>query len=267
MTQVNSEGVRHRHSYYLDAEHELKDRVKGIADQVFDIMIEEMVNQPRSLQKRIGPSEMGIECSRALLHKLAKDQEPPRGPAWKPQVGTALHDQQERWFNKAAAAGASEENRWLCEQSVVVGQIGGEDHAGSTDLFDSWGHAVGDWKFIGPSRLKHYRSKGPSQQYRTQAHLYGRGWQLEGWQVDLVMIFFIPRDGELSDSYVWSEPYNQTVATDALARMNQLDGLQKAIGQEQALSLYPLCSDRYCAWCAPQQNLERAATTNPFARR
>lgn len=266
MTLVHSEGVRHRHSYYLDADHEFGERAKSIADQCFDIMIEEMVNQPRSLQKRIGPSEMGIPCSRTILHKLARSEEPPRGPAWKPQVGTALHDQQERWFTKAAAKGASEENRWLCEQSVVVGQISGEDHAGSTDLFDGWGHAVGDWKFVGPSRLKHYRAKGPSAQYRTQAHLYGRGWALEGWQVDLVMIFFIPRDGELSDSYVWSEPYNEAVALDALARMNQLDGLLKAIGLEQALSLYPLCDDRFCTWCAPQNKVQQAQQTNPFAR-
>lgn len=253
MTLVNSEGVRHPHSYYLDAEHDLADRAKGIADQVFDIMIDKMVNQPRSLQKRIGPSEFGIECDRALLHKLARTPEPPRGPAWKPQVGTALHDQQERWFTEAAAKGASEENRWLCEQSVVVGKIGGEDHAGSTDLFDAWGHAVGDWKFIGPKPLASYRSKGPSNRYRVQAHTYGRGWELEGWQVDLVMIFFIPRDGELSDSYVWSEPYNPLVAADALNKLNTLDGLRTAIGLEQALTLYPLCDDRFCPWCAPQQ--------------
>ena len=267
MTLVNAEGVRHKHSYYLDAEHEFKDRAKGIADQVFDIMIEEMVNQPRSLQKRIGPSEFGIECTRAILHKLARTEEPPRGPAWKPQVGTALHDQQERWFTKAAAKGASEENRWLCEQSVVVGQISGEDHAGSTDIFDSWAHAVGDWKFIGPNMLKKYRSGGPSKQYRTQAHSYGRGWELEGWQVDLVMIFFIPRDGELSESYVWSEPYDRSVASDALARLNQLDGLLRAIGLEQALSLYPACEERFCAWCAPSRKLDTAKQSNPFARR
>ena len=267
MALVNSEGVRHKHSYYLDANHEFGDRAKSIADQAFDIMIEEMVNQPRSLQKRIGPSEMGIECSRAILYKLARVPEPARGPAWKPQVGTALHDQQERWFTKAAAKGASEENRWLCEQSVVVGQISGEDHSGSTDLFDAWGHAVGDWKFVGPSRLKAYKSKGPSQQYKKQAHLYGRGWELEGWQVDLVMIFFIPRDGELSDSYVWSEPYNQQLALDTLSRMNQLDGLLKALGLEQALRLYPFCDDKFCSWCAPQNKVIQAQQTNPFARR
>lgn len=267
MTLVNAEGVRHRHSYHLAADHDLRDRAKGIADQAFDIMIEAMVNQPRSLQKKIGPSEMGIECSRAILHKLAFTPEPARGPAWKPQVGTALHDQQERWFQAAAAKGAAEENRWLCEQSVVVGQIGGEDHKGSTDLFDSWGHAVGDWKFVGQSMLKHYKSKGPSQQYRTQAHLYGRGWALEGWKVDLVMIFFIPRDGELTDSLVWSEPYDESVALNALSRMNQLNGLLQAIGLEQALSLYPECEGRFCPWCSPGRKLTAATSTNPFARR
>ena len=267
MTLVNSSGVRHPHSYYLDAEHDLADRAKGIADQAFDIMIDKMVNQPRSLQKRIGPSEMGIECDRAILYKLERVPEPPRGPAWKPQVGTALHDQQERWFTEAAAKGASEENRWLCEQSVVVGHIAFEPHTGSTDLFDTWGHAVGDWKFVGQSMLKHYKSKGPSQQYRTQAHLYGRGWALEGWKVDLVMIFFIPRDGELTDSLVWSEPYNENIALNALARMNQLNGLLQAIGLEQALSLYPECEGRFCPWCAPGRKLTAATSTNPFARR
>lgn len=267
MTLVNAEGVRHKHSYYLDADHQFGERAKGIADQVFDIMIEEMVNQPRSLQKRIGPSEMGIECSRRILYKLARVEEPDRGPAWKPQVGTALHDQQERWFTKAAAKGAVEEGRWLCEESVVVGQISGEDHAGSTDLFDGWGHAVGDWKFVGPSRLKKYRSGGPSKVYRKQANLYGRGWELEGWQVDMVMIFFIPRDGELSDSYVWSAPYDRQDAFDSLARLNQLDGLLKAVGLEQALTLYPVCTDPWCPWCAPSLKLEAAQAKNPFARR
>lgn len=258
MTLVNSEGTRHPHSYFLDADHHLADRAKGIADQAFDIMIDKMVNQPRSLQRRIGPSEMGIECDRAILYKLERVPEPPRGPAWKPQVGTALHDQQERWFTEAAAAGASEENRWLCEQSVVVGKIAFEDHTGSTDLFDTWGHAVGDWKFVGPNRLSHYKKHGPSVQYRKQAHLYGFGWAAEGWQVDLVMIFFIPRDGELSDSYVWSEPYDEQVATDTMRRMNTLDGLRRAIGLEQALTLYPYCADRFCNWCAPHVRKEAA---------
>ena len=81
------------------------------------------------------------------------------------------------------------------------------------------------------------------------------------------MIFFIPRDGELSDSYVWSEPYDRTVAADTLATMNQLDGLLKAIGLDQALSLYPPCDDRYCQWCAPANKVFQAQQTNPFARR
>ena len=263
MALVQAEGVRHRHSYSLDADHDLRDQAKGIADEVFDIMIDAMVNQPRSLQKRIGPSEMGIECSRRILYKLAQVPEPDRGPAWKPQVGTALHAQQEEWFGRSNKL-PDTADRWLIEESVNVGQIGGQDHPGHTDLFDKFGHAVLDWKFVGASMLAKYKAHGPSAQYRTQAHLYGKGWADEGWQTDLVMIFFIPRDGELSDAHVWSEPFDRTVAENALARMNQLDGLLKALGLEQALSLYPNCGDRFCPWCSAEHKAAYQAAKNPF---
>ena len=139
-------------------------------------------------------------------------------------------------------------------------------------LHEYGGKILDDFRRIGAS-LDYRRSRMTMDDGYSRAvlqwfvHLYGRGWALEGWKVDLVMIFFIPRDGELTDSLVWSEPYNENIALNALARMNQLNGLLQAIGLEQALSLYAECEGRFCPWCSPGRKLTAATSSNPFARR
>ena len=62
---------------------------------VFEEIIEEVSwaidNQPRNLQARIGPSEIGEPCDRALIAKmfnLPGPEEPPNFRAW---VGTQMH--------------------------------------------------------------------------------------------------------------------------------------------------------------------------------
>lgn len=224
------------------------EQANATAELLIDVIEEHITRHPRSQQKRIGPSEIGIDCTRRLIHKLAGDDEPERGPAWKPTVGTACHSQMEEWFE---AENEFMPGAYMIEQRVNVGQIGGIDITGSTDLFIPSMGTVIDWKFVGPSRLKHYRAKGPSNQYRCQAHLYGKGWVAAGYDVQRVMIAFIPRDGELSDSYFWWETYDPMTAIKALVRANQLHTQIQAQGKDQALDAYPLCDDRWCPWCAP----------------
>lgn len=206
-----------------------------------------ITSNARSQQRRIGPSEIGTPCTRALLHKLNEDPEPPRAAAWKPAVGTALHTQMDAWFSQASG----HEGRWLTEQQVTVGQIGGVDITGHTDLWDEVSHAVIDHKFVSQKRLLDYKANGPGQQYRAQAHLYGRGWALAGKTVDLVMIAFLVRDGDLRDHYFWHEPYDEQVALDALARANSLLGQIRLLGIDEALSRYEPCNSPWCPWCSP----------------
>jgi len=257
VTTQTSAGVRHPIRYALAAEHPRRDAAMGIAETYLDTIIEAIVNHPRSQQKRIGPSEMGIECRRALLHKLNGDTEPPRPDVpWKPTIGTAVHDWLERVFTDDSGPG-HQEGRWLTEERVTVGAVGMQEIDGSTDLYDTWGKAVIDHKIVGASTRKKYRAHGPSAQYRKQAHLYGKGWEDDGWQVDLVMICFLPREGELTDTFIWSEPYDRSIAEETVAMVDRLDQLRRTLGIEAALALYPPCDDRWCDWCGTRTSFPK----------
>jgi hypothetical protein len=227
------------------------------AADYFDVLETGMANHERSLQELIGPSEIGIPCQRALVHKLAKDPEPAdTRPPWKPAVGTALHTQMEEWFGKYRAGIVRVEDR------VGVGQIGDDWITGSTDLFWLDGR-VGDHKFVGKTRLLEYKAKGPGPQYEVQAHTYGVGWAMLGYPVRIVLIFFVPRDGELKDSFVWWDQFRPAVAKAAMDNARHLYDRMQTEGKEALLEQFPLCQDEdpaapaynkdaaWCDWCKP----------------
>ena len=70
------------------------------------------------------------------------------------------------------------------------------------------------------------------------------------------MICFLPREGELSDAFIWSEPYDRSVAEETLDRVNRLAELLQAIGIDAAVSLYPPCDDTWCPWCGTGSSLK-----------
>lgn len=245
-----STGVDHPVRYKISADHALRDLAEAIGDTLLSEVIGSIVNQPRSLQKRIGPSELGIPCSIRLLKKLAGVPEPPRPDVpWKPTIGTAVHAYLEEAFTKLSAPGTEQAGRYRMEERVTVGNIGDTAITGSTDLFDEWTRTVVDWKIIGSNMMKKYRAHGPSQQYRVQAHLYGRGWVNAGFDTQMVCIAFLPRETEFTDSFIWTEPYQEQIAEAALDRANKLAHLINTIGVDAAVSLYQPCDDRWCPWC------------------
>ncbi|MFC5744794.1 hypothetical protein [Actinomadura rugatobispora] len=217
-----------------------------------------ITNHPRSLQKRIGPSEIGDPCARKIAYKLAGMGEvnPRRNVPWKPTVGTAVHAWLEEVFhlaNKDLPTWAVGDNRYWCEVRVDVGEILGETITGSCDLFvgDPANPAIGgtvvDYKIVGDDQLRKYRSQGPGDQYRAQAHLYGRGWTRRGARVDHVAVWFFPRNQELRQNYFWTEPYDEQVAVDALTRA---EGIAKLTGQlgTAAAALLP-ATENWCTYC------------------
>lgn len=204
---------------------------------------------PRTLQKRIGPSEVGIPCDRRVGLILAgAEHVNDRGIPWKPFVGTALHSEVGMIFEVDAYDGKPNAARWAVEAKVAVGAINGVDIDGTTDLFDRQTGTAVDWKFTTRNKLREYRRNGPGDQYRIQAHTYGRGWAEQGHDVAEVAIFFWTRDGEFHDRYFWSEPYDEQVALDALARATDIAQTVDALGLEVALPLLPT-ADAYCLYC------------------
>lgn len=223
-----------------------------VGAELLELIRTRIVHHPRSLQVAIGPSEIGHSCARRIGYKLAgKPERADQPPNWKATVGTAIHTWMEEMLDTDNLSYAqrtdSGQERWFIETRVNVGDINGTDIEGSCDVFDRVTGTVIDWKTNGQNILAKYRSKGPSEEYRAQAHLYGRGWQRKGITVRNVMIIFLPRDGDLDQAVVWTEPYDEAIAVAALQRATGIALTLQQLGPT-AYSLLPT-ADAYCRQC------------------
>jgi hypothetical protein len=103
------------------------------------IITHAIANHPRSLQKRIGPSEIGDPCARRIAYKLTDTPEARELPTpWRPTVGTATHTWLEERFaeHNQATPRAYGTSRFLIEQRMNAGPCAGADLEGSTDWYD-----------------------------------------------------------------------------------------------------------------------------------
>jgi len=182
-----------------------------------------ITHQPRSLQKVIGPSELGNPCDHCLAAKLAAWPKAPSAD-WLPYIGTAVHAKLEEVFTARAVAdvAAGRPERYLPEAPVMVGHLGETEVWGTCDLFDIAAGMTIDWKVVGTSTLRTAKVE-PSATYRAQAHLYAHGFAAEGYTVRHVAIAYLPRGAVSLDAAVWwTEPYAPAVAVEALARAERM---------------------------------------------
>lgn len=222
-----------------------------LATELFDIIADGILNQPRSLQRKIGPSELGTPCDRRLGYKLAGTPEVnERGVAWPAFVGTAIHSELAELMARASIA---REARFLVEHRVTVGQVGGLDITGSLDLYDKQTGTVIDWKCTTGSQIRDKYRKDVGETYRRQAHLYGRGLVAQGYDVRAVMIVFFSRDKSFTDRHVWSEAYDEQVALDALARADSIATSLQALGPDFTIPALDM-TDAHCRYCPWQRN-------------
>lgn len=209
---------------------------------------------PRHMQKEIGPSEYGKECSRALAYQLVDAPGVQKGDPLPSIVGTAAHtwlqDAVVKWNLKLGYV------RYIPESKVTA--HAGPGGVGSCDVFDIVTGTVIDWKLPGTTRFNQYKKKGPSQQYRVQAHTYGRGFANLGFDVKRVAICFLPRGGMLSNAHLWSEPYDPQIPADAEARMNGIIELADELRLDQHPERFELIAPEpggdcfFCPWHHPE---------------
>ena len=216
------------------------------AMELIAIIKEGIFTQPRNTQRMIGPSEIGVECDRRLGYKWAGTAESnPQSVAWKPYVGTALHAQFAEIFESTEQL----RQRYLVENKVTVGTVAKQDITGTCDLFDIASGTVWDWKFTTKNKIvRDYRSKGPGEQYRIQAHLYGKGYVNAGFDVHNVGVFFFTRDGDFTDRYDWSEPFDISIADAALARMDGIATSIDSLGDDFVLPQLATAK-AFCNFC------------------
>lgn len=174
---------------------------------------------PRSQQVRLGPSEIGVDCDRQVVGKLARVQKTNNvSDPWPSIVGTAVH----AWLAAAFQDENARENllRWITETAVTPHP----DFPGHSDLYDALEQAVIDWKVLGASSLSKVRSPGgPSRKYRVQLVLYGIGFRALGLPVKRVALAALPRTAATLDNmFVWDHvltPDDEAMAQRVLDRM------------------------------------------------
>jgi hypothetical protein len=158
---------------------------------------------PRSVQKHLGPSELGHACDRMVVGKMAGLRVTNHvADPWASIMGTAGHA-----FVATAFDWDNQHNeylRWLTEARVTP-DPGPDPHPGTADLYDTFLRCVVDHKFQGDSTRSRLKNHGPPRHYYVQLLLYALGYMNLGLPVERVVIASWPRTkSSLDEMYVWS---------------------------------------------------------------
>lgn len=225
-----------------------------LAERIGQFIIDADANSARTIQKAIGPSEVGEPCERQLAYKILDwpESNTARDPI-AAIIGTGFHLWIGEKFEARNTALGGQPSRYKVETRVTVrdSPIETARLTGSADLYDRLLRANLDWKLVGASSHDKYRRGGPGEKYRVQAHLYGLGQANAGEPVDRVVIVFIARYHELK-VHVWSEAYDRQIAIDALARLDRIRDQVMALDPEshpETWHQFPIPEKPNCRFC------------------
>lgn len=169
------------------------------AETVRTIVTDASRRAPRSVQRHLGPSELGVACDRQVVGKMAELPATNHvADPWPSIVGTAVHAWLADTFaNHNQRMGAL---RFLAEQRVTPR----DQNPGTADLYDAVEQAVVDHKCLGRTTLEKLRKSGPPRKYYVQLLLYALGYRRLGFPVKRVAIIAYPRtESTLNKLYVW----------------------------------------------------------------
>ena len=214
----------------------------SLGNELAKIITDAGTYAPRSKQIAIGPSEMGVECTRKLAYKLLDWEKVNEGSSgnWAAQVGTAIHSHLANIFEKI--------NGYEVETRVNIrGNL-----SGTIDLFDVERGIVIDWKTTGATGLQTRKREGASNQHIVQCQLYAYGKKQTGANVKQIALVYLPTTGNLSDLYVDVRDYDESIALEALNRVDNIYSLLTSIDVENNPAMWkliPAVTDRLCNYC------------------
>jgi hypothetical protein len=181
---------------------------------------------PRTLQRELGPSEVGEPCARQVAFKLMDSPESPgrRIDPWPSFLGIAGHARIADaldWMN------TQQPGTWVTERRLKIPGVrdGGR---GTSDAYYAPTLTTIDWKILGDTTFAELQRDGMvgHWKYRVQGHVYGLGWAAAGFEVRHVAIGIFGRSKPLSSMYVLSEPFDPQLAAAALHRVA---GIRKVV--------------------------------------
>lgn len=199
-------------------------------------------SRSRSMQVSVGPSEVGLECTRRLAYKLSNQPTVNYSKdGWAAWIGTQGHSGLEQIYREANGT----TSRFLIEVQLEFGSA--VVPKGTADLYDrKYGRLV-DHKFPGKSSLAKMWLDGPSEQYKKQLQMYAYGLERAGESVQEVSLVGYPREsGNLDELYVYVAPYDRQVALDAISRAESVAG---ALSRGHKPWDAPKVSGFLCQWC------------------
>jgi len=178
-----------------------------IKQLLLDALKTKDAGKSRSTQVQIGPSELG-GCRRKVWYRLNNQPETNNNELKLAAImGTAIHTE----IEKALA-----DNKDVVLESEV-------EYNGMKAHIDCWIPSTGDvidWKTVKKQNLSYF----PTQQQRWQVQVYGYLIDKSGTgKPRNVSLVAIARDGDERDVKVHTEPYNESMAVDAL---NWLEGVK-----------------------------------------
>lgn len=184
----------------------------------------------RSLQKDVGPSEIG-GCERRLWYRLKGT--PPCNETLQMAafMGTAIHEKLER----SMKARDPFESRYLTELSVEYDGL-----TGHVDVYDKEQRRVIDYK----SNTKRKLAEFPDASQVAQVQVYGYLLSQNGYAVDTVSLVGIPRDGNELHVKIHVEPYDEGVALEALGVLRRVGAMVDPPEPEEPARF---CRD-YCSY-------------------
>lgn len=199
----------------------------------------------RDKQVSIGASNLSNPCARCLAQDMMGVPEGSNPFIMGAKIGTAVHMYLEEEVLK-------QHPEWHAEQKMVLGEIPGYGTVGSTaDAYSPEHKAVIDFKTTTRDKLKKIKEtfdlmEGKVQAYVAQTHLYAMGKEKQGYPVEQIAIYFIPRDSvTLDDLWVKIIPYDRDYAHEVWDR-----GVRLWRYLEEDGDIDDLPSDEHCFTCS-----------------
>ena len=204
---------------------------------VADLIMCHDLDRPRSRQTAVGPSSVGNQCDRALAYMMSDTEAVNYPDPLKAYIGTGAH----LMLEDAAELRDSGIGRYLREVQISYRGI-----TGNVDLFDRVTGRVIDWKSKDLAKIKRLRRQKTSKQYEIQRQIYAAGLAAAGENVKSVALVYIPVNGLLSDIYVDEVPFDQSIADEAIDR---IEALQNRLYDSVPPQEFPAKASALCPWC------------------
>jgi hypothetical protein len=166
----------------------------------------------RSQQVEVGPSAIG-GCRRQVYHILKQSPKVNSDTESLASIlGTFIHSGIAEAIKREDPFG----DNFIIEQEVTFGNL-----KGHVDLFIKDLGMVVDWKTTKKTSLRYF----PKLQQRMQVQVYGYLLAQNGHEVKNVSLVAIPRDGIMTEIRAHVEPYDEALALEGLAWLNDLRAL------------------------------------------